>query len=37
MNLRTGIDLVEISRFGDLREDLRARFIERVLDRKSVV
>ncbi|NSW52879.1 MAG: holo-ACP synthase [Anaerolineae bacterium] len=36
MNLRTGIDLVEISRFGDLREDLRARFIERVFTEAEI-
>ena len=31
MILRSGVDLVEIQRFTDLRSDIRARFIQRVL------
>jgi holo-[acyl-carrier protein] synthase len=36
MNLRTGIDLIEISRLGNLQAEIRTRFLKRVYTAKEL-
>ena len=37
MILRSGIDLVEINRFGDLKPELRERFLQRVFTEQELL